>query len=733
MVTEALERVVFIEDVRARRADTQESWKKCLKALGPSVGWSKFLHWRRRYDKGDGPAWERLLDRRMPPLRAVPTSVAQAARTLRRANPSITCEAARALLRLEFGDSLSVSNTWLRRQWSAADLRFERRGTRRLGGAVAEEVEEFHGGAGLALIAAADIETGASLLLAQAVLAAGLSHANAQRGVMPREEGEGVRDEHGRFVASYNAQWRMEHAPGERDARWASDASKGKTRILADLPVLTHRPETLAQKLLCMGAAALVTERRGFDGLDGPAGEWLGALGGHAYMPATLDKALAQLGLLDVHDALWNAHAAMWTAHSRRWSADGPAWTQTAVYIDATSDPYWTRRFARSGKVERVGRVMPNLSRVAIVSAAGVPLLIETHVGTVGLKQRLGPLLTRLDAVLGAGGDVSRLTIVDSEAGTAGAMWALHATSERVFITVLKGQVQKGARIYDTGPWVSYRERDEIREVAIDLDGRGAPAGGVTLRGVEMRRASRRPVTTLFATNAAPTDLDAAAVVDAYLARWPNVEQLFRDGRNGIGLDRSHGYGGGEVTHVALESQLERAERRIAHAEAARGRASATRQELAAATATLDASARNKAVALADKALRQATANVAQQQAKKAALDTMPRVIYQRDTGRDSVMTCLKLNLCVLIEFVLREYFGSLDIEWRTLIEQFVALPLTVRTTKTRRLYQIHANPRQPDNMVRLAEAVQRINARNIRHDGRLIVFELCGLPAPGS
>lgn len=253
------------------------------------------------------------------------------------------------------------------------------------------------------------------------------------------------------------------------------------------------------------------------------------------------------------------------------------------------------------------------------------------------------------------------------------------------------------------------------------------------MRGVEMRRASRRPVTTLFATNAAPTDLDAAAVVDAYLARWPNVEQLFRDGRNGIGLDRSHGYGGGEVTHVALESQLERAERRIAHAEAARGRASATRQELAAATATLDASARNKAVALADKALRQATANVAQQQAKKAALDTMPRVIYQRDTGRDSVMTCLKLNLCVLIEFVLREYFGSLDIEWRTLIEQFVALPLTVRTTKTRRLYQIHANPRQPDNMVRLAEAVQRINARNIRHDGRLIVFELCGLPAPGS
>lgn len=59
-----------------------------------------------------------------------------------------------------------------------------------------------------------------------------------------------------------------------------------------------------------MGACARVTERRGSDGLDGPAGAWLAALGGHAYIPATLDKALSQLGLLDVADAIWNAHAA---------------------------------------------------------------------------------------------------------------------------------------------------------------------------------------------------------------------------------------------------------------------------------------------------------------------------------------------------------------------------------------------------------------------------------------
>ena len=96
-------------------------------------------------------------------------------------------------------------------------------------------------------------------------------------------------------------------------------------------------------------------------------------------------------------------------------------------------------------------------------------------------------------------------------------------------------------------------------------------------------------------------------------------------------------------------------------------------------------------------------------------------------------MTCLKLSLCMLMEFVLREYFGMHRMEWRTFIEQFVTLPVTVRTTRARRLYQIHANKRQPDNMQRLAEALMTLNARKLRRDNRLLVFELVGLPEPGS
>ena len=731
-VREAEERVQLLRAVAELHLETGESWRRCLAAVSPDTGWSKYLHWRRCSDQRKGPAWERLLDRSVPPppAPAIDETVVRAACMLRRGDRSINCEEARRLLREEFGAELEVSDAWLRRRWSEAGLWHV---PSEKPSPVGEEVEHFHGGGALALLAAADAETGASLALARAVLAAGTEQAEQQGEVTPREEDADERDERGRFTAAYNGHWREGHGHGERDERWTSDKAKRTTRDLAALPVLGHREETLAHKLLCMGASAMLTERRGFDGLDAPSGAWLGVFGGVAYMPATLDKALAQLGYLGVDGALWDTHGGLWACYSKLWSDPEPGWVQTAAYVDATSDPYWTRQFARSGKVSRVGRVMPCLTRVALTSGAGVPLLVETHPGTVSLKRRLWPMLAHLDEVLGPGGEVGRLTIVDSEAGTAGAMWALHDQADRMFITVLKGNVRKGARLYAEGAWLPYRDRDEVREVTVDLAGRGAPKAGITVRGVEMRRESRRPVSTLFATNAAADELDAKQVATAYLARWPQCEQLFRDSRNGLGLDRSHGYGGGEVTHVALDTKLEEASRGVERAKASLDKAKATRSELAEATASIDAAARRKTLMLADKEVKRATSTLARQEAKVAKLDTMPRTIYERDVGRDSAMTCLRLTLSMLIEFVLREYFGGYGLEWRTFIEQFVALPVTVRTTNNRCLYQIEPNPRQPENMIYLARALREVNARRIHRGDRLLVFELVGFDEPGS
>lgn len=731
---DAVARAEVVEGVASRRKEVRESWRKCLAAVAPDVGWSAYLHWRRRYKARGGPGWERLLDERLPPPPAnrVRDDVRLAACMLRRADRSMNTETARTHLVAQFGDEGSVSDASLRRFWGEASLGY-------VGGAgevraIGEEVVHYNGGGGLALVAAADVELGASLGLSKAALAAATVRVASQGEVEPHDEWQGERDELGRFTATYNARWRALAVPGQADARWAGDEEKRRHRALGDLATLKNRPDKLAAKLLCMGVTPLVTELRGFCGLDGPTGGWLGAMGIHAYMPATLDKSLTELGLLGVEQALWEDHARRWVEVSRRWSEPGPTWMQWAIYVDATQDPYWTRHFARSAKVSRVGRVMPCLSRIAISSGAGVALVAATYAGAAPLKKHLLPLLRQLDGYLGVGGEVGRLTVVDSEVGTAGLMWALHDEAERIFITVVKGPVLAGAEIEPQGPWQAYRQRDELREVRVGLSGKGAPEGGIEVRGVQMRRPdSRRPVTTLFVTNGTPEEIPTEDVATAYLARWPLGEQIFRDSRNGGGWNRSHGYGGEHVAHVALDTKLEHAERRAARAKEAAGKAEATRQTLADEVRQRKDPVARTAVALADKELRRSQTAARTAAAQLDQLRSMPREIYARDTGRDSLMTCLKMSALMLIEFVLKEYFGSLGMEWRTFISHFVPLPLTVRTTHQVIRYQLHANPRRPELMEHLREACAEITRRRLRSGKQRLVFELLDAAATGS
>jgi len=122
----------------------------------------------------------------------------------------------------------------------------------------------------------------------------------------------------------------------------------------------------LAKRFLTIGMIPLITKRRGFDGLDGPKGHWLEVLGQSAYQPATIEKTLAELALLDTGDALWAEHGQQWGKRALEWSKGEASWKQFVVLVDITTDPFWTQRYASSGKVTRLGRVMPCLSRVAV-------------------------------------------------------------------------------------------------------------------------------------------------------------------------------------------------------------------------------------------------------------------------------------------------------------------------------------------------------------------------------
>ncbi len=758
VVGEAAARAKVFDAVARHQRRHGGSWRGSLAAVAPDVPWPTFVHWMRRCKSRVGPTWERLLDERAPaPRPGIAAEIREAACDLRRSDRSMSGSATRGHLLARFGKAGEVSDSYLKRVWAAADVRYQpvkpeqfsssspsqacSAGTVQKdvegeddedGSGAADEVVYFSGGTGLALIVAAEAELGCMLDLAKCALTQGRAHAAAQVVTDGFTDDAAERGEHGTFTAEYNARRRGSTPAGQSDARWASDATKADQRQLATLSVLGRRPETLGRKLLAMGVSPLLSERRGFCGLEGTQGSWLSLLGGLAYMPATLDKALTELALLDVDEAMWQTHADAWHQVTARWrSAQEPSWPRTVVYIDGTADPYWTRAFAKSGKVSRVGRVMPCLSRVAVNSGAGLPLLMETHMGAVSLKNRLLPMLAKLDAAVGPEASVDRLTIVDSEAGTAGAIWAMHTQTQMTFITVLKGQVLAGARILQQQAWQTYRERDEVSEVEIELHGKGAPPEGFRIRGVVMRRAdSRHPHPTVFVTNLHEDDVAAGPVADHYLARWPRQEQLFRKARNGGGLNRSHGFGGGYILNVALVSKLEKVGRSVAYAQAKHDRAKATRGELATALASAPAAVRKHGLALADKAVRETGQQLTKRQEQQAQVQTMPTQIYERDTGRDSLMTCLKLTVMALLEFALAEYFCGKSMEWRTFIEQLVTLPVTMRTTANRCLYQFHPNPRNPDQMAALALAVVELNRRTLHRGKRRLEFELL-LAAP--
>jgi hypothetical protein len=376
---------------------------------------------------------------------------------------------------------------------------------------------------------------------------------------------------------------------------------------------------------------------------------------------------------------------------------------------------------------------MPSVTEVALHGGPGVPLWVETHAGTASLKERLRPLLAKLDEVLGKG-EVGRLTVVDSEVAHAGLLWALAEEADRAFVSVVKGNVLKGATVEAAGEWQGFRERDRVREVTVVLRGQGAPAGGVKLRGVEMVRDGRQPRSTVFVTNGAEEGFETREVASSYLSRWPHQEQCFRDRRNGGGGNRTHGYTGCEVTNVALDTKLEEAARRVERAEAAAQAAAQTQAEVGELREQTRSAAATKAVQVVGREARSKARAAQRAREELARLQSMPRTIYARDTGRDNLMTCLKLHVLMLVEWVLREYFGGVRIEWRTFIESFVMLPVTVRRTKTRVRYELHANPRQPERTAQLVAACAEINRRALRRGERRLEFAVLDeAAAPGS
>lgn len=216
-------------------------------------------------------------------------------------------------------------------------------------------------------------------------------------------------------------------------------------------------------------------------------------------------------------------------------------------------------------------------------------------------------------------------------------------------------------------------------------------------------------------------------VCDAYLSRWPHQEGRFREYRNGAGFNHSHGFGGEVVAHVALPPKREAAERRVTTAtrgiEEAQQRLETAKslQQLAPADQSQAAEA---VVKSAKRDVKNAEKAFTAADKDKKDLATTPDQIFKRDTTRENIATVLSLTVAMLVEWVLREYFGSTTMELRTFLEYFLYVPVEIRTRAHRVTYRFETRGLPPCEAERLRKACGEVTRRRLRRDGRLIIFE---------
>ncbi|MFH1532184.1 MAG: hypothetical protein ABIK09_15775, partial [Pseudomonadota bacterium] len=377
-VRRAHERVAIVEAVLAdAEAAGGPVSRESLRRHAPTVHWSTFRHWLRGYQSREGPGWERLLDRRlMPAPWSCPTEWRVTIKAAFCHDPEASYDELRKTLQLLYGEEATLGDNTIRRILQEAGLWKARRRS----GPV-EKVTELHGGGGLVLLLAAELETGAVRSLAESALSVAAEQKGG--GGISRPE-DGMRDDRGRFTGEYNALRHERYTDAGVDPFYHSVAEVRKERDLGSLQIARMSPETLKARLCSVIALPLVTERRGVVGLDGPMGGWLAVFSSYAYKAGSAEKTLSELKLLGAGEAMWDAHATTWGGLAGRWS-DGGGWRQLVAYVDATADPYWTERFTASGKVSRTGRVQPCLSRVCLSTGPGVPIFTEVLSGTAKL------------------------------------------------------------------------------------------------------------------------------------------------------------------------------------------------------------------------------------------------------------------------------------------------------------------------------------------------------------
>jgi len=732
------------------------------RAIAKVVRQSKRSWVMRRWPKYRERGFEALIDARTPREPKLSKACGGVIQAAREANPSLTMAAMVDILCAQRFKPLPSEST-IRREFTKVDRRARRAKEKRV-----EQIIELPL-AGGELLLAAEMETGGIAALTDEVQALCGEASRASMGRTPARD-VAHRDGNGRFTVTYNHKRRRKR--DEEIASYLRSAAEKAEGRVPSWPRFVHeKPRTLELKLRMLVFAPLVSETKGWNALRAPDAAGIEPLTGFAYMPSTLAKFTSALAVTGAGPRLLERMGQHWhRVAQERWNEAG---AMAALYVDNHAKEVWSSLFTQSGKVSHLNRVMPCITTTYVHTGAGTPMVASVQSGGAPLAPRLATLVEQAEALFE--GDVRRAVVIDAEGSTFDILESF-SKQGRVIVTPLRPSRAPELELrYSQGSYFRpYREKDELRIATASLTHKST-GRSLEIGALLVRREHRESDTVLLTTGLA-LGMEGRDLADLYFSRWPIQENAFKEG-GAVGLDEHRGNCGRMVNNVAVVTELERIQRRMATDEKKRQsesrktkpleraleekrrkhqravRALATRRSRLdglIAQGRQEGKQLGRAAVEHQQALTHAEAaqrdfELAQQNLKAhgdrlSELETTlaklakrrkrlepQRRIRQLDVAQDSILTAAKLTVLQLITFALREYFSSHPMTTQTFISRVFSTRGHRVLRPGQELVVFHENARDPEVSAALRDACDRLNSRGLTRNGRLVQYVVEG------
>lgn len=564
-----------------------------------------------------------------------------------------------------------------------------------------------------------------------------------------------ARRRNGTFSPRYNRLARI------RRMKYASIDEKIKDKDFSRLSLNQLKAANLNRKNLAVLLLPLVTNNGAVRSLDKPLGNALKYACGYNYKNATIDKYLRELKYLQLSTDFIHCNARFW---SRFWKKyDDRDHKLACYYIDGNVKPLWSSKRCRKGRVSMLGRIMNCLEQVVLHDGFGRPIYFQTFSGNAGLQKHALQSMEHLDELLNEGRDpdsrkshCSRALIFDSAANAVQTLRAF-SKSKYHYITILDTNQIHPRKFKHLSKPQRYRYgHATLTDCEIELIDSKEPKYIYESRAVQVQWDNGR--SCCLVSSIPQTLLDTSEIVKAYFDRWPFCEKQYAMMKAAVCFFQVVGYGKKLLEddnmlermkklqaelrqlHHELEAPLLQISDKEQHLQKLFEEECRLKENSKIKDGERIQSQRNqKALEICQRQIGRIQREIKSiEKPFREKFDTLrkkskefvriqgKKEVYHVDVELDQLLTSFRLTLANLLTFLAKEILGEASIEMNTLIQSILFLPGKIEHQPGRRKVYINKNEKDLEFMAKLAKALSKLNALQIRHSGGAIYeFEL--------